>query len=117
MNPAPLFTAAATGYAANVALGVAVATRTLDTSGFRWLHHALFTATSALTALAASSLLWSRDPRARAGWALLPAVLPLSLIPFVSARRRAHVVLALAAAPWFALSTVESQLSARRARG
>jgi len=113
VNPAPLFTAAATAYTANVALGVAVATRALDTSGFRWLHHALFTTTASAAALAVSSLLWSRDPRAGAGWLLLPAVLPLSAIPFVSARRRAHVVLALAAAPWFALSTA----SARRARG
>ena len=113
MNPAPLFTAAATGYAANAALGVAVATRVLDTSGYRWLHHALFTATASTAALAVSSLLWSRDPRARAGWALLPAALPLSVIPFVPARRRAHVVLALSAAPWFALAVA----SARRARG
>jgi len=114
VNPTPLFTAAAAGYTANVALGVAVATRVLDTSGFRWLHHALFTATATTAGLAASSLLWSRDPRARAGWALLPAALPLSLIPFVSARRRAHVVLALAAAPWFALSAVRALQRAGR---
>ena len=108
MNPAPLFTAAAAAYTANVALGVAVATRALDTSGYRWLHHALFTTTATTAAVAASSLVWSRDPRAAAGWALLPAALPLSLIPRVSARRRAHVVLALAAAPWFALSTARA---------
>ena len=50
----PLLTAAATSYLANCALGVAVATRVLDTSGFRWVHHAVYVATAVLTAAGTS---------------------------------------------------------------
>ena len=105
MNPAILFTAAATSYAANCALGAAVATGVLHTKSFHWVHHALYVCTSTLAGAAASSLLWSSS---RAGWALLPAAVPLVLIPRVSARSRGHVAVALSAAPFFAAALVEA---------
>ncbi len=105
MQPAILFTAAAASYAANCALGAAVATRRVDTSGVHWLHHGLYTCTSVLAAAAVSSLLWSRS---RAGWWLLPAAVPLAVIPRVSAHTSGHARIALSAAPFFAAGVVKA---------
>jgi hypothetical protein len=105
MQPAILFTAAATSYAANCALGAAVATRLLDTRRVHWVHHALYSCTSTLAAAAVSSLLWSPS---RAGWWLLPAAVPLVLIPRVSARTRGHVGLAVSAAPFFLAGLIKA---------
>jgi hypothetical protein len=94
----PLLLAAATGYLVNCALGLAVATRALDTSGFRWVHHAVYTATATLTAAAGAELV----VRDRAAFArLLPVAVPLVAIPSVSAHSRWHPVIALSAAPWY----------------
>ena len=98
VDPAPLFVAAATSYVINCALGTAVASRVLNTGRFRWIHHALYVSTATLTTAAVSSLVWSRS---RAGWTLLPAGIPLSVIPYVSARTRRHPALALSAAPFY----------------
>lgn len=103
MKPVFLFTAAATSYLANCALGAGVATRVLDTAGMHWVHHGLYVCTSTLVGAAVSSLLWSSS---RAGWALLPAAVPLALIPYVSAHSRQHVAVALSAAPFFAAGVV-----------
>ncbi|WP_328296132.1 hypothetical protein OG218_26130 [Kineococcus sp. NBC_00420] len=92
----PLLTAAAASYLANCALGAAVATRVLDTSGFRWVHHAVYVATAVLTAAAGAELALRRD---RAFFRLLPAALPLLAIPAVPARTRWHPVIAGSAAP------------------
>lgn len=105
IRPAWLFTAATTSYAANCALGGAVALRLLDTSRVRWVHHALYVTTATLAAAATSSLVWSTN---RAGWALLPAAAPLALIPYVSTRSRGHRAVALSAAPFFVGSLVEA---------
>lgn len=105
LNPAVLFTAATTSYAANCTLGIAVATGTLTTGRARWVHHALYIATSGLAGAAASSLLWSRS---RAGWLLLPAAIPLVLIPAISSHSRRHIVTALSAAPFFVASLVKA---------
>ncbi|WP_432564204.1 hypothetical protein [Kineococcus sp. SYSU DK003] len=94
----PLLLAAATGYLVNCALGVAVATRALDTSGFRWVHHAVYVATATLTAAAGVDLA-VRDRAAFTG--LLPVAVPLVAIPAVSAHSRWHPVIALSAAPWY----------------
>lgn len=99
MSPAVLFGAAAASYAANVALGLAVATRLVDTSRVRWVHHGLYVTTSVSAGAACSSLVWSSS---RAGWRLLPATVPLAVIPYVSARSRRHPLIALSAAPFFA---------------
>lgn len=99
MTPTVLFGAAAASYAANVGLGLAAATRVLDTSRVRWVHHALYVTTSVSAGAACSSLVWSSS---RAGWRLLPAAVPLAAIPYISARSRRHPLIALSAAPFFA---------------
>jgi hypothetical protein len=108
MTPRPLFVAAAVSYAANCALGAAVATGLIDTHRIRWVHHAVYISTSTLTGAAVSSLLWHRGDN-RAALALLPAAAPLAAIPQVSARRPGHVVLALSAAPFFIASWILSR--------
>ena len=104
----PLFVLAALSYLLNCALGTAVATKVIDTSRFRWLHHALFVLTCATTAVALGSGIRSgrRAPRARAAVALAPAVVPLAVIPFAGTRGRRHPLVALSAAPFFAASLV-----------
>jgi hypothetical protein len=100
-----LVTAATASYLANCALGLAVSSGRFDTRRISWLHHALFASTATSTLLATGSLLRHRNP---AGRRLLPALVPLSVIAFVDARRRRHVLLALAAAPFFAAATVRA---------
>ena len=102
---AVLFTAASASYLASCALGAGVATRRIRTGRARWVHHALYVATATLTGAAASSLLWSRH---RAGVFLLPAAVPLALIPHVSARSFGHPLLALSAAPFFTASLIRA---------
>jgi len=102
-SAAPLFVGAAAAYVANVGLGTAVATKVIDTSNFRWVHHALYIATCAMTAAAvAGGLLWAEPRRAsrRAALALLPAAAPLAAIPYLGTRSRRHPLTALAAAPF-----------------
>jgi hypothetical protein len=96
-----LVTAAAASYAANCALGASVATGLLDTRGYRWLHHALYLATTTLTAAAVLALLARRD---RAGWTLLPALAPLAALPRASARTPRHARTGLSAAPFYLLT-------------
>lgn len=96
-----LVAAAATSYAANCALGGSVATGVLDTRGYRWLHHALYIATSTLTAAAVVALLARRD---RAGWTLLPALVPLAAMPRASARTPRHARVGLSAAPFYVIT-------------
>lgn len=105
--PAPVvwFGLAAAAYTANVALGAAVASRRVDTSRVRWVHHGLYTGTSVLAGAAASSLLWSPG---RAGWWLLPAAVPLTAVARVSARSRWHPVVALSAAPFVVAALVRA---------
>lgn len=103
MRTTPLFAAAAVAYAANCALGASVALRLIDTRDWRWVHHALYIATSTLTATAVSSGVWGRPRRAsrRAAVALAPAAVPLAIIPYAGTHRRRHPLVALAAAPFF----------------
>ena len=94
--------AVATGsYAANVALGVATATRILDTSRFRWVHHALYVATTALTVVAVAA-----DLRGPAGRRLAPALVPLAVIPYAGTHGRRHYAVAAVAAPFYALAAL-----------
>ena len=88
-------------YTANVALGVATATRILDTSRFRWVHHALYIATTALTVVAVAADV--RGPGARR---LAPALVPLAVIPYAGTHSRRHWVVAGAAAPFYALAAL-----------
>ncbi|MCS5720883.1 hypothetical protein N1028_00460 [Herbiconiux sp. CPCC 203407] len=122
MGPQPLFAAAAASYTANCALGASVALRLVDTSGFRWLHHAIYIATCVLAASAALTPFAASGPGERgraphprtalAALALAPAAVPLALIPRISARSSGHVKLALTAAPFFVAGLL---LSARPA--
>lgn len=115
-DAAPLFAAAAVAYTANVALGSAVAARLIDTSGFRWLHHALYIATCATTAAAVSAVVWARPKSAsrRAALALAPAAAPLAAIPYVGTHTRRHPLVALAAAPFIVAGLVCSRLATDR---
>ncbi|WP_245861293.1 hypothetical protein [Microbacterium aurantiacum] len=98
----PMFAAAVTAYAANCALGAAVAAKVIDTSGFRWLHHVLYIATcvTTATAIGVARRAGPRSASRRAGLALLPAVVPLAAIPYVGTHSRRHPLVALAAAPF-----------------
>lgn len=101
---AGLVRAAAGAYLANCALGVAVATRIVDTSRHRWVHHALYVVTASLTAAAvASGALARRAP----GLVLAPALAPLALLP--RAGHAVHARTALAAAPWYGLALLVRQ--------
>jgi hypothetical protein len=108
---APLFTAAAVVYSANCALGIAVATRLIDTRRFRWVHHALYIATCATTAAAVIAGLCTHR---RAALALLPAAIPLAAIPYVGTRTRRHPLTALAAAPFIVAGLVCSRIPSER---
>ena len=88
-------------YTANVALGVATATRILDTSRFRWVHRALYITTTALTVVAVAADL--RGPAARR---LAPALVPLAVIPYAGTHTRRHYAVAAAAAPFYALAAL-----------
>ncbi|RNE56769.1 hypothetical protein EEJ31_13090 [Cryobacterium tepidiphilum] len=108
--PPALLVAAAAAYACNVALGTAVAVRLIDTSRFRWLHHALYTTTCVLSGCALSALLATGDRGARQTASVLaPAAVPLAMVPFVDARSPRHPLVALAAAPFFAAAVVRSR--------
>jgi hypothetical protein len=98
--------AATVSYAANCALGAAVATRLVDTTRCRWVHHALYiaTCTAAAAALIAGRLGAPRRPGRRAASALLPAAVPLAVIPFAGTHTRRHPLVALTAAPFVAAS-------------
>lgn len=115
-NAAPLFVAAAVAYAANAALGTAVASKTIDTSGYRWLHHALYIATFATTGAAVSAAFWARPRMAsrRAAASLVPAVVPLAAIPYLGTHTRRHPLVALAAAPFLVAGLVCSRIPSDR---
>lgn len=115
-NTAPLFAAVAVTYAANSALGAAVAMKLIDTRGFRWLHHALYIATCSLGAAAIGSAWWAhpRHANRRAALALAPAAVPLTAIAFAGTRTRRHPLIALAAAPFIVAGVVCSRHPADR---
>ncbi|MCS3843444.1 hypothetical protein [Microbacterium sp. AK031] len=107
-SAAPLFVAAALSYAANCSLGLAVATRLVDTRRFRWLHHALYITTCTAVAAALSAAWWGgpRAPSRRAALMLVPGVVPLASVPYVPTHSRRHPLVALAAAPFIVASVV-----------
>lgn len=92
-----LTTAAAASYTANCVLGGAVAVKLIDTRSFRWVHHALFISTVALSGAAGLALALNRE---RAVLLLLPAAVPFAAVPRVSARSAKHPLIALTAAPF-----------------
>lgn len=100
-----LVTAAAVSYSANCALGTAVATGAVHTGRWHWTHHALYICTSTLALAAAATLLAERRS---AGLALLPAAIPLAIIPFAGTHGRRHPAIALSAAPFLATALVRA---------
>lgn len=106
-SPTAAIGASALCYAANCALGVATATRLIDTRRIRWVHHALYIATITTTALALGVAV-QRDRRVAA--VLSPALIPLAVIPFAGTRTRRHPAVALSAAPFIAAGVLTSRL-------
>ena len=98
-----LLRAAGASYLASCALGTSVATGLFTTGRAHWVHHALYISTASLTAvaLAAAGL-----GRRRAGWWLLPAVVPLAVVPYAGTRSRRHIFVAASAAPFYAAALV-----------
>lgn len=105
-----LFAAAAAGYAANCALGASVALRLVDTRDVRWVHHALYIVTVALSAAAFSTAWWGRRREASGAAAatLAPAFVPLAVIPFAGTHTRRHPLIALTAAPFIVAAAIRS---------
>lgn len=112
---APLFAAAAASYAANCGLGAAVAAKLIDSSGFGWVHHALYVASCATAAIAVCAGMHDGHPASRrAALLLVPAAIPLAAIPFAGTHTRRHPLVALAAAPFIVASLIASCRTADR---
>jgi hypothetical protein len=99
----PLVTAAAVSYAGNAAFGAAVAAGVIDNRRIRWVHHALYVVTSALTTAALAAC---AAERRTAGLALLPAVGPLAALPYAGGQLRRHAAVAGSAAPAYVTALV-----------
>lgn len=82
-----LITAAAVSYASNAAFGAAVAVGAIDSRRIRWVHHALYVATTSLTTAAIAASAIERRP---ADLALLPVFGPLIALPYASGHVRRH---------------------------
>lgn len=99
-----LVSLAAGCYALNCSLGVSVATRWVDTSDVRWVHHGLYIATVAATCAAFLACTARRSP---AAFALAPAAVPLFLLQRHGASPlRRHTRDALLAAPCYVAGLV-----------
>jgi hypothetical protein len=101
---AVLVALACAAYALNAGFGVAVRAGLVDSSGFRWIHHALYAVTFFLALVAAGSLWWSPS---RAGWYLIPVLVGLAALPYIGSARRhpyRHVCAALLPLPFYILS-------------
>ncbi|MFI7481832.1 hypothetical protein ACH9EU_05375 [Kocuria sp. M1R5S2] len=98
---------AAACWVANAALGASVGAGLVRTGRFRWIHHALYLATTTTTLLAAMLSAGSSCPcRRAAARALAPALVPLAALPHIGTpaqgHPRRHAVAALSAAPFYA---------------
>ncbi|RKS72451.1 hypothetical protein CLV35_2695 [Motilibacter peucedani] len=100
---AALVAVAATAYACNVLLGVLVQRRLVDTSGVRWLHHALFFAVAASATAAVGAALLTRTWPALLLAPALGAWLVMPRLPGGTTRHRAT---ALGVMPFYALALV-----------
>ncbi len=78
-------------FVANLALGVLVQFRIVDTKPFRWLHHALFFAVFASAAVAVGVGFLQGAPYR---WVLLPVLVLFALLPRVRAGTPGHAALA-----------------------
>ena len=89
-----IFYAATALFVANFALGVFVQFGIVDTSPFRWLHHALFFAVFVSAALAVGVGFMQGAPYR---WALLPVLGLYLVLPRVRAGTPGHAALACCA--------------------
>ncbi|HST71960.1 MAG TPA: hypothetical protein VLK55_05865 [Kocuria rosea] len=110
---APWVGLASACWAANAALGASVGSGLVRTGRFRWIHHALYVATTTTTALAAARCALSASPSRRAaGRALAPALLPLAALPHIGTpaqgHPRRHALAALSAAPFYAAALLRA---------
>jgi len=87
-------------------LGAAVATRVIRTGRLHWMHHALYVATLSTTVLA---VLVGMRRDLPATQALVPALVPLVIIPFAGTHTRRHPLIALSAAPFIAAGALASR--------
>ena len=94
-----IFYSASILFAANFALGVLVQFRIVDTTPFRWLHHALFFAVYVSAALAVAAGFWQGAPYS---WALLPVLALFYFLPRVRAGTPGHAALAGTAMVFYA---------------
>jgi hypothetical protein len=78
-------------FVVNVALGLLVQFRIVDTKPFRWLHHALFFAVFASAAVAVGVGFLQGAPYR---WVLLPVLILFALLPRVRAGTPGHAALA-----------------------
>nr|WP_156270210.1 hypothetical protein [Kocuria sediminis] len=100
-------------------MGASVGAGLVHTGRFRWIHHALYIATTTTTALATLLGAGSSSAAGRAAArALAPALLPLAALPHVGTpaqgHPRRHAVAALSAAPFYATALIRAR--ADRAR-
>lgn len=98
-----LATYAAVAYAANCALGLAVASGRLRTARARWVHHALYINTAAATVATTAALVAERG---RAGAVVAPALVPLAAIGYAGTRGWRHPALAASIGPFLAAALV-----------
>jgi len=105
MNRDVLPIAASVSFAANCALGAAVAARVVKTKKVRWVHHALFVTTASLTAAAAVAAVVDRKSTPAA--LLVGALGILSAAPFVDTHSWRHGATAGAAAPFFLATLID----------
>jgi hypothetical protein len=96
---APALAVATTAYLLTCGVGLGVRRGVLRTDRARWVHHLLFVATAASSALAVVELVAARDRAA--ALALLPVALPFARLTRTSARTGPHARTALAAAPGY----------------
>lgn len=100
--------AASLAYLANCSLGLAVATGRIDTSRVRWVHHAMYIATSGLTLTALAVCASRRHP---AALPLAAAAVPLVLLQRHGARPlRRHERDAILAGPAYAAALTLSAI-------
>ena len=98
-----LVTAATVSYLSNGAFGAAVAVGAINNRRIRWVHHALYVMTSSLTTVAIAA---GAIERRAAGFALLPAAVPLIALPRAGGELRRHAAVAGSAAPAYAIALV-----------
>jgi len=96
-------TYAAVSYAANCALGLAVASGRVRTGRAHWVHHALYINTAASTTVATAALVTERGAR---GAVIAPALVPLAAIPYAGTHGPRHPALAVSIAPFIAAGLI-----------